>query len=59
MSCLNTITLEVLHVIDPLAEEILLASYASEDREFTEAAAAPHYRWNYIFKVARCGDDED
>ena len=40
MSCLNTIALEVLHVLDPLAEEILLARYASKDREFTEAVAA-------------------
>ena len=41
MSCLNTITLEVLNVLDPIAGEILLARYASEDREFTKAAAAP------------------
>ena len=27
-----------------LAEEILLASYAREEREFTEAASVPHDR---------------
>ena len=27
--------------INPIAEEILLARYAREEREFTEAAAAP------------------
>ena len=33
--------LDVHHVLDPLAEEILLARYAREEREFTEAAAVP------------------
>ena len=27
--------------LDPIAEEILLARYAREEREFTETAAAP------------------
>ena len=27
--------------LDPIAEEILLARYAREEREFTEAAAVP------------------
>ena len=29
------------NLLDPLAEEILLARYAREEREFTEAAAVP------------------
>ena len=45
MSCLNlfeTLLHSMLFVfLDPIAEEILLARYAREEREFSEAAAAP------------------
>ena len=45
MSCLNlfeTLLRWMFFVfLDPIAEEILLAKYAREEREFTETAAAP------------------
>ena len=45
MSCLNLFE-TLLHsmfivFLDPTAEEILMARYAREEREFTEIAAAP------------------
>ena len=37
----NTITVDVFMSLDAIAEEILLMRNAREEREFTEAAAAP------------------
>ena len=62
MSCLNLfeslLQSMFFMVLGPLAEEILLARYAREEREFTEAAAAPPQPVELYIPSSEAGDDE-